>query len=224
MEGRRFYVYAYIRLDSNTYFYIGKGTNIRCKRTENYTRSTHFINILNKTECALEILYDNLTEQEALDYEMQVIDELLCEEGYTIEFDKDIDKNHQFNHLVNCTLGGEGISGYKYTEEQRKRCARPGEQNGMYGRKGELCPSYGIVRDDDFKNRVRKNNPRSIKCYCIELDRAFDSCSQVRDILREEYGIKLSQQWLSKNIDNENMTFGTYIESGEYANLHFIRI
>lgn len=221
MSKKDFYVYAYIRLDTNTYFYIGKGTGKRYKEMWS-GRTEHFRNIIKSTPCAIEILYNDLTEQEALIIEQEVIEDLVFNEGYTMEFDKDKNKNGY--HLINCTWGGEGISGYKYTEEQRKRCARPGEQNGMYGKKGELCPSYGIVRDDDFKNRVRKNNPRSTKCYCIELNRAFDSCRQAMNILKEEYGILLTFGWLSKNLDNEDMTFGTYIKSGEHANLHFKRI
>lgn len=218
---KRFYVYAYVRLDNNTYFYIGKGTGKRYR--ELWTgRTKHFQNIINSIPCAIEILYDNLTEEESLMVEREVIEDLVFNEGYTMEFDTE--KNIDGFHLINCTYGGEGIGGYKYTEKQRIKCARPKEQNGMWGRKGELCPSFGMVRDDDFKNRVRKNNPRSTKCYCIELDRIFDSCRQATNILKEEYGIKLTFGWLSKNLDNEEMTFGTYIETGEKANLHFKRI
>lgn len=220
-DTKRFYVYAYVRLDNNTYFYIGKGTGKRYR--ELWTgRTKHFQNIINSIPCAIEILYDNLTEKESLMIEQEVIEDLVFNEGYTMEFDTE--KNTNGFHLINCTYGGEGISGYKYTEEQRTKCSRPKEQNGMWGRKGELCPSYGIVRNDDFKNRVRKNNPRSTKCYCIELDRIFDSCRQAANILKEEYGIKLAFGWLSKNLDNEEMTFGTYIETGKKANLHFKRI
>lgn len=218
---KRFYVYGYIRLDTNTYFYIGKGTGKRYR--ELYTgRTTHFKNILKSTQCVVEILYDNLTEEESLILEQDIIEDLVFNEGYTMEFDEE--RNEHSYHLINCTYGGEGISGYRYTEEQRKKCARPKEQNGMWGKKGELCPSYGMIRDDDFKDRVRKHNPRSTKCYCIELDRTFDSCRQAMNILKEEYGIKLTFGWLSKNLDNEEMTFGTYIETGKKANLHFKRI
>ena len=220
-DKKRFYVYAYVRLDTNTYFYIGKGTGKRYR--ELYTgRTTHFKNILKATQCVVEILYDNLTEEESLILEQDIIEDLVFNEGYTMEFDEE--RNEHSYHLINCTYGGEGISGYKYTEEQRKKCARPKEQNGMWGKKGELCPSYGIVRDDDFKDRVRKHNPRSTKCYCIELDRIFDSCRQAMNILRDEYGIKITFGHLSKNLDNEEKTFGTYIETGEKANLHFKRI
>ena len=56
-------MYGYIRLDTNTYFYIGKGKNNRCERLDN--RKQHFMNIFNKVNCCYEILYDNLTEEEA---------------------------------------------------------------------------------------------------------------------------------------------------------------
>ena len=220
-DNKKFYVYAYMRLDTNTYFYIGKGTGKRYK--ELWTgRTEHFKNIVNKIPYKIEFLYNNLTEQEALQLEMNTIYDLVFNEGYSIAIQGYNKKSEKY--LVNCTFGGEGISGYKYTEEQRKRCARLGKQNGMYGRKGELCPSYGLVRDDDFKDRVRKHNPRSTKCYCIELNRTFDSCRQAMNILEKEYGIKLTFGWLSKNLDNEDMTFGIYIETGEKANLHFKRI
>ena len=218
---KRFYGYGYIRLDTNTYFYIGKGTGKRYRELDT-GRTTHFKNILKATQCVVEILYDNLTEEESLILEQDIIEDLVFNEGYTMEFDEE--RNEHSYHLINCTYGGEGISGYRYTEEQRKKCARPKEQNGMWGKKGELCPSYGMIRDDDFKDRVRKHNPRSTKCYCIELDRTFDSCQQAMNILKEEYGIKLTFGWLSKNLDNEEMTFGTYIETGKKANLHFKRI
>jgi hypothetical protein len=145
----KYYVYAYIRLDKNTYFYIGKGTG---KRYREFCtgRTKHFKNILNSKECVCEILYDNLTEQEALELEMDTIEDLVFNEGYTIEFDKYHDPD---KHLVNCTYGGEGISGYKFTEEQRKHCSKPGSLNPMYGKKGEDNPNYGIIRSEEQKNK-----------------------------------------------------------------------
>jgi hypothetical protein len=45
-EKRDYYVYGYVRLDTNTYFYIGKGTNNRYKRID-LRVNLHFININN---------------------------------------------------------------------------------------------------------------------------------------------------------------------------------
>ena len=50
MEERKYYVYGYIRLDTNTYFYIGKGCKNRLYRLED--RNKHFLNIVNKVQCS----------------------------------------------------------------------------------------------------------------------------------------------------------------------------
>lgn len=215
---RRFYVYAYVRLDNNTYFYIGKGTNNRCKRID--TRSTHFKNIINKVECALEIIADNLTEAEALLLEQEMIETLVFDEGYSLEFDGE---KNQENHLVNCTYGGEGISGYKYTEDQCKKCARIGEQNGMYGRKGELNPNYGLKHTEEHNEKIRLNNPRSTKCYCIELDREFNSYREASKILLEEYNITCYHSAIAKVCEGERESCGRNSDN-ELINLHFIKI
>ena len=44
MDERKYYVYGYIRLDTNTYFYIGKGKDNRYLRLDN--RKQHFMNVL----------------------------------------------------------------------------------------------------------------------------------------------------------------------------------
>ena len=51
MEENIYYVYAYIRLDTNTYFYIGKGKNNSYLRLDN--RKKNFINIYNKVYCVV---------------------------------------------------------------------------------------------------------------------------------------------------------------------------
>ena len=221
MEDRRYYVYGYIRLDTNTYFYIGKGTDIRYKRID--LRSKHFKHIMDKTECIVEILYDNLTEEEALGIECYLIHELVFEYGYSI----DIDGNRSEEkgcHLVNCTWGGEGISGYKYTEEQREKCARHGEQNGMYGRKGELSPHYGKVYSEEHKNKIKLSNPRRKRVYCVELNLTFNSYREAERILLEDYNIVCSHASISSICKGRNSKGGYYKDTHKEANLHFINI
>lgn len=120
----KYYVYGYVRLDTNTYFYIGKGKDNRYLRLDN--RKQHFMNILNKVDCAVEILYDNLTEDEAFQLEVDTIYDLVFNEGYSIDI-KGIKKNSNGCHLVNCTWGGEGTSGLSIKQSQEtidKRVAK----------------------------------------------------------------------------------------------------
>lgn len=221
-EERRYYVYGYIRLDTNTYFYIGKGTGIRYKRID--LRSKHFKNILNATECAVEIIEDNLTEEEALELEQTLIESLVFEEGYSIEFDHYTDKNEGFNHLVNNTFGGEGISGYKHTDATKKKCTHYGESNGMYGKKGELSPHFGKVYSDDHKNKIKMSNPKRKRVYCIELDVEFNSYREAERVLLNQYGIVCSHASISAICKGKNQKGGYYQDTLKEANLHFINI
>ena len=117
-------------------------------------RNEHFINIINKVDYKVEILYDNLTEQQALDLEKETIYNLVFNEGYGIDIDG-YRKPNEIKHLCNATFGGEGTSGYKHTEEWKRN--NSGENHPMFGKhhseesrkktsealKGENNPFYG---------------------------------------------------------------------------------
>lgn len=97
-----YYVYAHVRLDTNTIFYIGKGKNNRCRRKE---RNLHWKNIVNKVGYKIIILEDKLTESKAFK-----------REHYWIKYYKSKNQCE-----ANYSLGGEGNSGYKWTKEQKER-------------------------------------------------------------------------------------------------------
>ena len=127
-----FYVYVYERLDNNSIFYVGKGTKDRMYRIEGYMRSNHFVNILNKTPCVTYKLYDNLTEEDALFLERETIEDLVFNEGYGIDIKGYIEKEY---NLVNNTWGGEGVSGYRHTEEEILKSTHFGEKMECMARK-----------------------------------------------------------------------------------------
>ena len=214
----RFYIYAYIRLDRNNYFYIGKGTGNRCY--EHHTgRNKHFKNIINSIDYKIEILYDNLTENEALELEVKTIHDLVFNEGYSIEINGYNTKNE--NHLVNQTWGGEGVSGYTHTEEERKKCSLFGEKNGMYGKKGELSPHYGKMYTEEHKEKIRLANPNRNEVYCVELNRTFNSYREAEKILLEEYNINCSHASISAVCRGKRKHAGRNIITGELLYLHF---
>lgn len=98
-----FYVYQHRRLDENTIFYVGKGCEYRHTTLTN--RNKYWHNIVNKCGFSSEILYENLDEEFALLIEIELIDKY---------------RRLGFK-LTNLTDGGEGVSGYKHTEETRKK-------------------------------------------------------------------------------------------------------
>jgi hypothetical protein len=97
-------VYRHIRLDTNEVFYVGIGKEE--KRAYNKNRRSNFWkSIISKTDYNVEILFNDLTWDEA------------CEiERYLIKFYGRRDLNT--GSLINLTDGGDGVNGYKHTPER----------------------------------------------------------------------------------------------------------
>lgn len=89
----KFYVYRHIRLDTNTPFYIGKGSDNRAYRLD--TRNTYHKRVSTKHGCKVEILKYFNNEQDAFKFEKSLI-KLYKSLGYC---------------ETNMTMGGEGTSG-----------------------------------------------------------------------------------------------------------------
>lgn len=87
-----YYVYEWIRLDTNEPFYVGKGRNERWRRRDR-GNNKHFNNIVKSIPCSVNILHDNLDENIAFDLECWYINEYKHVIGYD---------------LCNITDGGEG--------------------------------------------------------------------------------------------------------------------
>lgn len=94
MMNNKYYVYEWIRLDTNEPFYVGKGSGDRWKKLTR-DNNHHFNNIVNSKDVVVNILEDNLTEEEAFEYE-----------SYYIWYYRDIIGYD----LCNITDGGEGCS------------------------------------------------------------------------------------------------------------------
>ena len=219
MEEKRFYVYGYTRLDNNSYFYIGKGTGNRY--SEHHTgRNQHFKNIINSIEYKVDILYDNLTEVEAHQLEIEMIHNLVFNEGYSIEIKGYNTKSNLY--LVNQTWGGEGVSGYTHNDLEREKCSLFGEKNGMYGKRGELSPHYGKKYTDSHKEKIMLANPKRNEVYCVELDRTFNSYREAERLLLEEYNISCSHASISAVCRGKRKHAGRDLNTNELLFLHFV--
>jgi hypothetical protein len=103
------YVYKHTRLDKNEIFYIGIGSDSDGKYTRSKSkdsRNNHWHNIVNCTEYRIEILFDELTWEEANEKEV----ELIALYGR---------RNLGLGTLVNLTNGGDGMVGYKHSKESK---------------------------------------------------------------------------------------------------------
>lgn len=173
METREYYIYLHITLTTNKVFYIGKGKKDRYISKQN--RNKYWLNTVNKYGYYPLIYKDNLTEKEAFELEKELI-----------IFYSTITK------LTNLTNGGEGISGYKYTEEQKKNCV-----NTFY----RLMRERGAIKKD--KNIYSIINKKTNEIFNGNLDEIENKINKSRATcqLLVKDKIKESNNWcLKKNI------------------------
>lgn len=102
-----FYIYLHLRKSDNKPFYIGKGTISQKRAYSHSDRNQHWRNTVKKHGLKVEILAEWAIEQEAFEHEK-----------FLISCFKDM--GHK---LVNMTDGGEGMSGFKHTQESIERGA-----------------------------------------------------------------------------------------------------
>jgi hypothetical protein len=157
----KFYTYAHYRNDTNELFYIGKGTEKRAwKRAD---RSELWSRITKKHGRTVQILAYWDTEQEAFDHEKLLIS---CF--------RDMGKN-----LINFTDGGDGISGYRHTDETRKKLSENGKK--LYSNK-EYAKRMAAIRKEQWTKEAREKASKSSKKVWTE-----DVKKQHSEILKKSY-------------------------------------
>lgn len=180
-----YYVYAHIKRTNNDIFYIGKGKGKRAWIIKG--RSKYWNNIINKHEYYIKILKENLSETDALILEKQYISQL--------------------NNLCNLTKGGEGISGFKFSNESKLKKSKSALGNtyklgktslGSGRNKGIISPFLGKHHTNESKEKIRKNNSNknkteshkcnisisnSIPIKCIETNIIFKNALEAEKIM-----------------------------------------
>lgn len=160
MDKNNWYVYTHIRLDINKPFYIGIGNKKEFSRAYEFRqdkRNEMWWRIFNKTDIKVEILYSNLTKEEACIIEIQLI---------KMYGRKDLNKGI----LCNMTDGGDGIWNCKRSEITKKILSeqKKGIKNPQYNKKQskELIKKrfkniIGTKRSEDTKKRQSLSSIKS---------------------------------------------------------------
>ena len=105
------YLYRHIRLDKNEVFYIGVGSDndgYYKRAKSNKYRNNYWHNIVNKTSYEIEILFDDLDKVKAIEKEIEFI---------SLYGRKDLNNGT----LVNLTDGGEGLNGFRHSEQAKQK-------------------------------------------------------------------------------------------------------
>jgi len=162
-----FYVYVHRRLTDNKPFYVGKGSG---NRAWDFTgRNIYWERIKNKHGVAVDIVFDNLTEAESFQCEIDTI----------LEF-------KYFDYpLTNLTNGGEGSSGLKFTDEQRLRISNSTKGKVPWNKGIKKADDKQYLYSDEYREKLREaklgvfaneNNPYADKTeYCfVRLSDGFE--------------------------------------------------
>ena len=170
-----FYTYIHIRPDTNEPFYVGKGKGRRHKTKSG--RNQHWHNIVNKNNGIFEskILFEGLSEDEALNKEIEIEKELK-DKGY---------------NLVNLAeTGKSGPVGVPRTEEHKQSLSK--------ATKGRISPNKGKNHgplSEELKYWKGKNRPEETKDKqsSSQSNRWEEKGNELRQNFRNKVGKKVLQ-------------------------------
>jgi hypothetical protein len=166
------YVYRHIRLDKNVPFYIGIGTDASFSRSRETTRRNKlWSRIAEKTEHQVQILFDNLTHEEAKQKEIEFI-----------ALYGRIDK--KLGTLANLTDGGDGTLGAIVSKEKRELFSRvhSGKVNSPEVRKKISDTLKSKPRDEEkiaklVEGSLKYAKSQIKKVLCIDTGIVFESAT-----------------------------------------------
>lgn len=193
---RKFYVYAHYRKSDGVIFYVGKGNGIRHRTASGRNRFWH--KVANKHGWTSKILTQHMPEPCALSFEMALI-------------------ASRREALVNITLGGEGVTGLRHSEQSKRKMSankKPGFEGFWKGKAMPFCMKYkfrlaklGKRQSPEHaqKSRVAKLGKPQPKSACEATRRIksrpilassgewFASATEAARVLSSRLGVNCSQ-------------------------------
>jgi hypothetical protein len=147
------YVYVHRRATDGRVFYVGKGKR---KRAWDTGRNDYWAKVAAKHGCNIQIVDGNLSEADAFELEVALID--LC----------------GFESLTNMTLGGEGHSGRLHTEDEKRRIGEAHKGNQyLYGHKHSAETRLKMSESQKIaaaRPGMRERRSEAMKCRVITTE------------------------------------------------------
>lgn len=181
------YVYRHIRLDKNEPFYIGIGSDENYNRAKTNTRrNKHWLNI-SKFGFEVDILFDNLTWDEACEKEKEFI---------ALYGRSDLGKGV----LCNLTNGGDGVLGriFKHSEDSKLKMSKTRKGVRQYvasletrQKMSDIAKKRGITKEHkekmlEGKRKVGWKGHRKGIAHTEE---------SIKKISEGKKGVKKSEEW-----------------------------
>lgn len=145
------YIYRHLKPNGEVFYIgIGKGLDFKRARTSK-GRNIFWHRIVEKYGYEVQILKQSITREEAFELEKMLISWYGRRDNRT-------------GILCNLTDGGEGTINWTPTEETKRKISEShkgkeglkGELNPMFGKTGELHPSFGVKRSEETGNKIRE--------------------------------------------------------------------
>lgn len=136
--------------------------------------------------------WDNF-KHEILEKDLTSLDDANEREQYYIEL---FDSHH---NGYNSTDGGDGTLGREYSDEERKLRSEKmsGENNHMYGKRGELSPNYGVKFSEEHKRKIAEAN--------IGRVHSNEAKQKLSDLAKERYKDKENHPMFGKKHHQESI-------------------
>ena len=184
-----FYVYIHRRASDNLPFYVGKGKKERAWWP--HGRSQFWNNVKNKHGLVVEIVFDELSEEDAFQ----------CEKDTILEF-------RYFGYpLVNLTDGGDGPCGWKPSEETRRRMSEAQKTSSRVAetRKRNADKKLGVLLSAEHRRRISEG----LKGKAKSLNH-IEAAGKAK---------RCTRQYVFQNITTHEVFIGTRHEFAMYSNI-----
>jgi len=158
-----YYTYGHYKTDSKELFYVGKGKGNRAYEKD--SRSDYWKNIVSKYGYTVEIFAEWKSEKDAF-----------IHEKFLIECFKDL------TNLCNLTTGGEGCSGYIWSEEQKEKLKLRLHPNLGKKLPDHVCKQISLTQKGVLRGKQTKEHSEKISQALKGKPKTLEQAARLKEV------------------------------------------